>query len=58
MRHTASASVESRNSHKLLVNRLALGLIESAGNFWLIGGVGHDSTKPQSYLNHLWKYGP
>jgi hypothetical protein len=32
--------------------------IDPAGDFWLFGGNGFDSTKPQSYLNDLWKYGP
>jgi hypothetical protein len=36
----------------------AVSWIDPAGNLWLFGGVGNDSTKPQSYLNDLWKYGP
>ena len=32
--------------------------VDPTGDFWLFGGNGFDSTKPQSYLNDLWKYGP
>jgi hypothetical protein len=29
---------------------------DSAGNFWLFGGLGLDSTSTRGYLNDLWKY--
>jgi hypothetical protein len=29
---------------------------DSAGNFWLFGGVGYDSTGNEGELNDLWKY--
>jgi N-acetylneuraminic acid mutarotase len=33
--------------------------IDAAGNLWLFGGEGFDSTgAPDSYLNDLWKYSP
>jgi N-acetylneuraminic acid mutarotase len=31
---------------------------DSAGNFWLFGGVGYDSTGATGYLNDLWQYSP
>jgi len=31
---------------------------DAAGNLWLFGGGGHDSTGTTGYLNDLWKYGP
>ena len=31
---------------------------DSAGNFWLFGGAGFDSTDLDSYLNDLWRYSP
>jgi hypothetical protein len=37
----------------------AVGWTDAAGNFWLFGGIGYDSTgiaSPYSYLNDLWKY--
>jgi hypothetical protein len=30
--------------------------IDSAGNFWLFGGLGFDSTGAQGFQNDLWKY--
>jgi hypothetical protein len=30
--------------------------IDSAGNFWLFGGVGYDSNGKPDYLNDLWEY--
>jgi Galactose oxidase, central domain len=30
--------------------------IDSAGNFWLFGGFGYDSTGTLGYLNDLWKF--
>ncbi|MGA8216607.1 MAG: kelch repeat-containing protein [Candidatus Sulfotelmatobacter sp.] len=35
---------------------LAVSWTDDAGNFWLFGGLGFDSTGAQSYLNDLWKY--
>jgi hypothetical protein len=29
---------------------------DAAGNFWLFGGVGYDSTGTADYLNDLWKF--
>jgi N-acetylneuraminic acid mutarotase len=31
---------------------------DSAGDFWLFGGVGYDSTGATGYLNDLWRYSP
>jgi N-acetylneuraminic acid mutarotase len=31
---------------------------DSAGNFWLFGGAGFDSTDSDTYLNDLWRYSP
>jgi len=31
---------------------------DSAGNFWLFGGFGLDSTGADDYLNDLWRYDP
>jgi N-acetylneuraminic acid mutarotase len=31
---------------------------DSAGNFWLFGGIGYDSTGGTGYLNDLWQYTP
>jgi N-acetylneuraminic acid mutarotase len=31
---------------------------DSAGKFWLFGGVGYDSTGGTGYLNDLWQYSP
>jgi N-acetylneuraminic acid mutarotase len=31
---------------------------DSAGNFWLFGGGGSDSTDLSGYLNDLWRYSP
>jgi N-acetylneuraminic acid mutarotase len=31
---------------------------DTAGNFWLFGGVGYSSTGPLGNLNDLWKYSP
>jgi N-acetylneuraminic acid mutarotase len=31
---------------------------DGAGNFWLFGGAGFDSTDLDSYLNDLWRYSP
>jgi N-acetylneuraminic acid mutarotase len=31
---------------------------DSAGNFWLFGGVGYDSTGGVGNLNDLWRYSP
>jgi Galactose oxidase, central domain len=31
---------------------------DAAGNFWLFGGVGYDSTGNPGYLNDLWKFNP
>ena len=39
----------------------AISWADSAGNLWLFGGFGYDSTGPGgyfSYLNDLWKYTP
>ncbi len=30
--------------------------VDSAGNLWLFGGYGYDSTAVPGYLNDLWKY--
>jgi N-acetylneuraminic acid mutarotase len=35
---------------------LAVSWTDTAGNFWLFGGLGFDSSGTQSYLNDLWKY--
>jgi N-acetylneuraminic acid mutarotase len=32
--------------------------IDSSGNLWLFGGVGHDSTGASGNLNDLWSYTP
>jgi N-acetylneuraminic acid mutarotase len=32
--------------------------IDSAGNMWLFGGYGYDSTGNLGYLNDLWQYDP
>lgn len=32
--------------------------IDTAGNFWLMGGYGADSVSTTGYLNDLWKYSP
>jgi N-acetylneuraminic acid mutarotase len=32
--------------------------IDSAGNLWLFGGMGEDSTGALNYLNDLWEYSP
>jgi N-acetylneuraminic acid mutarotase len=34
----------------------AVGWIDTAGNFWLFGGGGYDSTGTYGILNDLWKY--
>ncbi len=34
----------------------ALGWVDTAGNFWLFGGVGLDSTGTMGDLNDMWKY--
>jgi N-acetylneuraminic acid mutarotase len=34
----------------------AVSWIDAAGNFWLFGGMGDDSTGRASQLNDLWKY--
>jgi N-acetylneuraminic acid mutarotase len=34
----------------------ALSWTDSAGNFWLFGGQGFDSTGTQAWLNDLWEY--
>jgi N-acetylneuraminic acid mutarotase len=31
---------------------------DDAGNLWLFGGLGYDSTDTQGYLNDLWRYSP
>jgi N-acetylneuraminic acid mutarotase len=31
---------------------------DAAGQLWLFGGLGEDSTNTQGYLNDLWKYSP
>ncbi len=31
---------------------------DSSGNFWLFGGVGHDSSGAAGDLNDLWRYSP
>jgi N-acetylneuraminic acid mutarotase len=31
---------------------------DAAGDLWLFGGLGFDSTTTQGYLNDLWKYAP
>jgi N-acetylneuraminic acid mutarotase len=31
---------------------------DAAGDLWLFGGLGFDSTTTQGYLNDLWKYSP
>jgi N-acetylneuraminic acid mutarotase len=36
----------------------AISWIDAAGNFWLFGGNGIDSTGTLGYLNDLWKYTP
>jgi N-acetylneuraminic acid mutarotase len=36
---------------------LAANWTDAAGNFWLFGGVGMDSTGTRGQLNDLWKYG-
>ena len=35
----------------------AASVTDAAGNFWLFGGVGYDSTGTVALLNDLWKYG-
>jgi hypothetical protein len=35
---------------------LAVGWTDKAGNFWLFGGDGNDSTETFGLLNDLWKY--
>jgi N-acetylneuraminic acid mutarotase len=32
--------------------------MDSAGNFWIFGGIGLDSANTQKSLNDLWKYSP
>jgi hypothetical protein len=34
----------------------AVSWTDAAGNFWLFGGHGYDSTGKMGYLNDLWKY--
>jgi beta-lactam-binding protein with PASTA domain/N-acetylneuraminic acid mutarotase len=34
----------------------AVSWTDTAGNFWLFGGQGYDSTGTQSWLNDLWKF--
>jgi hypothetical protein len=34
----------------------ALSLVDAAGNFWLFGGEGYDSTASYGQLNDLWKF--
>jgi N-acetylneuraminic acid mutarotase len=34
----------------------AMGWIDAAGNFWLFGGMGLDSTDKMGDLNDMWKY--
>lgn len=36
----------------------AIGWTDTAGNLWLFGGDGIDSTGQWGYLNDLWKYSP
>ncbi len=36
----------------------SVGWADSAGNFWLFGGVGIDSTNTAGELNDLWEYTP
>lgn len=36
----------------------AVSWIDSAGNFWLFGGYGHDSAGVGDNLNDLWRYSP
>jgi hypothetical protein len=31
---------------------------DAAGNLWLFGGIGYDSTDSEGYLNDLWQYKP
>lgn len=34
----------------------AMGWVDAAGNFWLFGGLGSDSTGIEGDLNDMWKY--
>ena len=36
----------------------AISWADSAGNLWLFGGLGYDSTGASGYLNDLWQYTP
>jgi N-acetylneuraminic acid mutarotase len=36
----------------------AISWTDSAGNLWLFGGAGYDSTGASNYLNDLWQYTP
>jgi len=36
----------------------AVSWTDAAGNLWLFGGHGFDSTSTEGYLNDLWKYSP
>jgi len=36
----------------------AVSWVDKAGNFWLFGGAGYDSTQNFGYLNELWEFNP